>query len=213
MEGGSYLDTILVPLSLFLTVAYHVYLCHTIKNRPSRTTFGTNKVKRKAWCSSLNQGDDKKAMLVVQSVRNALMVAILVATITILVSLALAALSNNSYNSDHLFSSGFFGSKSDKIYVLKYGSASFFLLMSFLCSSMAVGFLIDANLLMNSYGELLTLEYMQTIIERGLTVALIGTRLLCVTFPLLMWMLGPVPVLFSSLALIWVLHGFDFVCK
>ncbi|KAK7251222.1 hypothetical protein RIF29_34229 [Crotalaria pallida] len=161
------------------------------------------------------QGDDKKAMLTVQSLRNTLMVTILTASITILVNMALAAVTNNTYNvSHHLFKSSFFGSKSDKIFILKYGSTSLCLVISFLCSSMAIGFLIDANFLMNSYGDfLISNGYTQIILERGFTLAFIGNRVLCVAIQFMLWMLGPVPVLLSSLETVFVLHEFDFVCK
>ncbi|KAK7340058.1 hypothetical protein VNO77_20750 [Canavalia gladiata] len=213
MEMAVYLDTILVPLSLFITVGYHGYLCYTIKNKPSRTSYGNNKLRRTTWGLNLNQGDNSKAMLTVQSMRNALMETILTASITILVNLGLAALSNNAYKASHLFSSGVFGSKSDKIFVLKYGLASICLVISFIFSSMAIGHLIDANFLMNSYGEFLSGGYTQTILERGFTLALVGNRVLCVALPLMLWMLGPVPVLLASLALVFVLHEFDFVTK
>ncbi|KAK7287079.1 hypothetical protein RIF29_00104 [Crotalaria pallida] len=210
-----YLDTILIPLSVFITLGYHAYLFHTIKNKPSSTTYGIDKQRRTAWCLNLIQGDDKKAMLTVQSLRNTLMAAILTASITILVNMALAAMTNNTYNvSHHLFKSSFFGSKSDKIFILKYGSASLCLVISFLCSSMAIGFLIDANFLMNSYGDfLISNGYTQIILERGFTLAFIGNRVLCVAIPFMLWMLGPVPVLLASLATVFVLHEFDFVCK
>ncbi|BAT83896.1 hypothetical protein VIGAN_04113600 [Vigna angularis var. angularis] len=207
------LDTIFIPLSLLITLSYHVYLCHTIKNNPSRTTYGIDKLKRTTWSLNLNQGDASKAMLTVQSLRNTLMSTILTATITILINLGLAALSNNGYNASHLFSSGFFGSKSDKTFVLKYGSTSICLVMSFMFSSMAIGFLIDANFLMNAYGEFLSGGYTHTILERGFTLALVGSRVLCVAVPLMLWMLGPVPVLMASLVLVFVLHELDFVCK
>ncbi|QCE12114.1 uncharacterized protein LOC114185689 [Vigna unguiculata] len=213
MRVALYLDTIFIPLSLFITVSYHVYLCHTIKNNPSRTTYGIDKLKRTTWSLNLNQGDASKAMLTVQSLRNTLMSTILTASITILINLGLAALSNNTYNASHLLSSGFFGSKSDKTFLLKYGSTSICLVMSFMFSSMAIGFLIDANFLMNAYGEFLSGGYTHTILERGFTLALVGSRVLCVAVPLMLWMLGPVAVLMASLVLVFVLHELDFVCK
>lgn len=152
-------------------------------------------------------------MLAIQSVRNTLMVTILTASIAILINIALAALTNNAYNADHLFSSAFFGSKSPKIFALKFGSASFFSSFSFLCSSMAVGYLIDANFLINaadSDGMFSTSTYTQAVFERGFLLAIFGNRLLCVTFPLLMWMFGPVPVALSSVALVWGLYELDF---
>lgn len=55
MGVAVYLDIILVPLSLFITIGYHVYLCHAIKNKPSRTTYGIDRLRRTAWGENLNQ--------------------------------------------------------------------------------------------------------------------------------------------------------------
>ncbi|KAF7825409.1 uncharacterized protein G2W53_016573 [Senna tora] len=217
-----YLDTILVPMSVFVIVGYHAYLSHSIKNNPSSTTFGTNKLKRSAWRLNLDQGDDKKGMLVIQSLRNTLMATIFTATITILMSLALAALNNNAYTASHhhhhMMSSKLFGSKSDILSVLKYASASLFLAISFMFSSMAIAFLIDANFWMNAHHhhhqQLILCEeegYTKTILERAFTLPLIANRLLCSSLPLFLWMLGPIPLFFSSLALVWWLHHLDFL--
>lgn len=55
MGEGVYLDTILVPLSLFITIVYHAFLFHTIKNKPSRTTYGIDRLRRNTWGLNLNQ--------------------------------------------------------------------------------------------------------------------------------------------------------------
>ncbi|KAF3447916.1 hypothetical protein FNV43_RR08623 [Rhamnella rubrinervis] len=154
-------------------------------------------------------------MLAVQSLRNTLMGTTLTATVSILVILSLAALVNNAFNATRLLSSNaFFGSQTSKIFAVKFGSAALVLSISFLCGSMAIGFLIDANFLINAIGEFSSSqEYIQTIFEKGFLLALISNRMLCITFPLLLWMLGPVPVWLSSLALVWGLYQLDFVGK
>ncbi|EEF33685.1 conserved hypothetical protein [Ricinus communis] len=193
-------------------VGYHVYLWQCFKNKPSQTTIGIDSLRRKSWFLEVKEGDDKKSMLAVQSLRNAQMTTIFTASIAILVNLSLAALTNNSYNAGHLLSSAVFGSQSGKLSVLKFGSASFFLLASFLCSSIGLGFMIDSNFLINiaSYEFSSWPAYTQTIFERGFFLALIGNRVLCITFPLLLWLLGPLPVGLSSVALVWGLYEFDF---
>ncbi|KAF3629451.1 putative transmembrane protein 87B-like [Capsicum annuum] len=157
------------------------------------------------------QGSEKKGTLAVQSLRNALMETMLTATVTILIILAMAALTNNTLKVSNLFTSAFFGTQTGKTIVLKYGSASIFLVASFLCSSMALGFLIDANFMVNALGEFsINPRHTETIFERGFTLAFVGDRVLCMTFPLLFWMLGPVPAVVSSLALVWGLRERDF---
>ncbi|KAL0310086.1 UNVERIFIED_CONTAM: hypothetical protein Scaly_1774000 [Sesamum calycinum] len=209
-----YLDSILVPLSLFFTIGYHAYLWHNFRHKPFLTSFGLNTFKRRAWLRQLLHGDDKKGMLAVQSLRNTLMYAILIASVTILITLALAALTNNAFNANRLLTTtAFFGSQSPRIMVLKYGSASIFLVTSFFCSSMAVGYLVDANFLINAIGEFSPAGggYTEAVVERGFALAVVGNRVLCVAFPLMLWMFGPMPVALSSLALVLGLYQLDFV--
>lgn len=219
MEGGDYLDVVLIPVSVFLVAAYHGYLCHYIKNKPSTTAYGIKRQRRSAWFLHLNQGGKEKAMLVVQSLRNTLMTTILTATITVLSNFAFAAVTSATYtashghNHHHLFTGTLLGSKSDKIYAFKYASASFCVLISFVCSSMAIGFLIDANFLMNASGNLLPENHAETVLERGFALGLIANRVLCFSVPLLLWMFGPIALALSSLALICVFHQQDFVPK
>ncbi|CAA2993476.1 uncharacterized protein LOC111403025 [Olea europaea subsp. europaea] len=209
-----YLDTILVPMSLFITIGYHAYLWHNLKHKPALTSIGMNSLKRRAWFKELNQGDDKKGMLAVQSLRNTLMATILTASITVIITISLAALTNNVLKANNLFSSNFFGSKSGRILVLKFGSSSIFLLASFLCSSIALGCLVDANYLINAIGEFSPAPgYTETILERGFALAVVGNRVLCISIPLLLWLFGPVPVALSSMGLVWGLYELDFVGK
>ncbi|KAJ9185498.1 hypothetical protein P3X46_005128 [Hevea brasiliensis] len=209
-----YLDTVLIPFSLFLMVGYHAYLWHSFKNKPSQTTIGINALRRKGWFLDIKEGDDKKGMLAVQSLRNAQMATIFTASVAILINLSVAALTNNTYISSHLLSNPFFGLQVGRISVLKFGSASLFLLVSFLCSSMALGFLVEANFLLNIFDDFSSSPtYVQTVFERGFLLSLIGNRVLCITFPLLIWLLGPVPVALSSVALVWGLYELDFYGK
>ncbi|KAL2899794.1 Acetylglutamate kinase chloroplastic [Bienertia sinuspersici] len=210
----NYLDIILVPLSLFLSVGYHACLWHNFKNNPSHIIIGINTMKRREWLQGIKKGDDKKAMLAVQSLRNALMESILTGTITMLITIALGALANSAYRATSLFeTTPFFGSQTFRIIVLKYGSAAVFLLASFLCSTIAVSFLVDANYLINASGEFLSFGHTKKVLERGFLMGVAGTRMLCISLPLLLWLIGPVIVLISSLAMLWVLYGLDYVTK
>ncbi|CAO2823928.1 unnamed protein product [Amaranthus hypochondriacus] len=211
---ANHLDIILVPLSLFLSVGYHAFLWHNFNNNPSIITLGIITLKRREWFHGIKQGDDKKEVLAVQSLRNSLMETILTATITMLINIGLAALANNAYKATNLLgSTPFFGSQSGRIIVLKFGSASVFLLTSFLCSSIAIGYLVDANYLINASGEMLSRGHTKRVLERGFIMGIVGSRMLCISLPLLMWLIGPVFVLISSLVMIWVLYGLDYSIK
>ncbi|PWA49613.1 hypothetical protein CTI12_AA480050 [Artemisia annua] len=169
------------------------------------------------------QGDDKYATLAVQSLRNTLMSSILVAMVSSIITVALTALVNNTYSVKDLFTSSFFGLHTTKILFLKYGSAFLFLLTSFLCSSMAVATLIDANYLVYALGAependgvtspspSSSRKYTRDILERGFVLAIFGNRMLCITFPVLFWLVSPMVFVFASVVLVWGLYVLDFV--
>nr|KAJ0188132.1 hypothetical protein LSAT_V11C900470410 [Lactuca sativa] len=50
-----YMDTILVPLSFFITFGYHTYLWYKFKTKPSCTTIGIESIKRKHWLKDMKQ--------------------------------------------------------------------------------------------------------------------------------------------------------------
>ncbi|CAI0423762.1 unnamed protein product [Linum tenue] len=218
------METLLVPLSVFVMVGYHAYLWHYVKTKPFLTTQGTHAIMRKQWLLAIKQGDEKKEMLAVQSLRNGQMATILCGTVAIMINVALPALTNNTYTTGRhlsLMRSPLFGShQSGGITVLKYGSASVCLLASFLCSSMGLGFLMDANfLLVNAAGNYRSgcggaeeeeEEHTERLVERGFKLGILGNRVLCISLPLLAWLLGPVAMAVSTLALVWILYCLDF---
>ncbi|XP_042515954.1 uncharacterized protein LOC122090173 [Macadamia integrifolia] len=211
MGDISYLDTILVPTSLFLLMGYHAYLWHIFKKNPSSTSSGADRRASSMWVLSIQQDYEKKGILAVQSLRNSQMSTILSATMGISVYIALAALANNTYNAAHILKNPFFGTQSALLIVLKFSLVSLILLLSFLCSTMALGFLIEANFILNLSTDDFLPGYPLAVFDRGFVLAFLGNRALCVSFPLLLWMLGPVPLVLSSVALVWVLYKFDFV--
>ena len=135
---------------------------------------------------------------------------ILISLTAITINIALAAFTNNAYSARHSLSGSVFGSQSGQMFGLKYLSASLFLLTSFLCSSMGVGCLIDANILINSSDEFSSPGYAEMIMERGFMLGVVGNRMLWTALPLLSWMLGPVSFMVSSVALVWGFYQLDF---
>ncbi|KAL5720824.1 hypothetical protein ACHQM5_013455 [Ranunculus cassubicifolius] len=204
-----YLDAILVPLSFFLTLGYHGFVWHTSNNKPQLTAIGINKIRRRAWVRNITENtDDKKMMFAIQSLRNTLMVTTLASTLMIILSISLAAYTNNAYKANNILKDSYFGLQSNKMLVLKYGAGSVFLFIGYLCSSMAMGYLSEANIL--AAVSSLPPGYVQAMMERGFLFSFLGQRMLYITVPLLLWLFGPIPMLLSSIAIVWVLHGMDF---
>ncbi|VAI33991.1 unnamed protein product [Triticum turgidum subsp. durum] len=69
----SYLDLILIPLGLLLPALYHAWLWRAVRRRPLSTAFGVYSAARRLWAAGMmRDNDDKKGVLVVQSLRNIL---------------------------------------------------------------------------------------------------------------------------------------------
>lgn len=157
------------------------------------------------------QGNDKRVILGVQSLRNYLMSAVLTASIAIMLNSGLAAMANNTYKFSQVVQNPSFGLQAGgQLVVLKYASASLLLLLSFLCSSIAVGCVIEASFLMGVSEEMLHVQA-ERMLTRGWMLALVGKRVLYIAVSLLMWLFGPVPFALSTVALVWMFYSLDFV--
>ncbi|XP_058073326.1 uncharacterized protein LOC131222318 [Magnolia sinica] len=211
MEGSKYSwDLILVSMSFCFTIAYHAFLWHSFKNKhPLTTSIGANTMMRRKWFQMVMKDNEKNTMLVLQSLRNSIMRAILISSLAILLNSSLAAQTNNAYKSRLLLRGPVYGSWSGPTLALKWAVASIFLLFSFLCNSMAVGYFSDAGFLVYVAGELPS-KCVQSVIERGSMLASVGARMLYVTVPLLLWMFGPMTMALASVAMVWVLYELDF---
>lgn len=149
-------------------------------------------------------------MLGVQSLRNSLMVAILSATVAIILSTSLAALCNNALKAAALMRRArAFGAQSETLLVHKYAAAALMLMLSFLCSSAAAGCMIEGGFQVNVSGVAFN-EHARLTLERALLLAAVGNRVLLVSAPMLTWLLGPVALLISSAALVLMLYQIDF---
>ncbi|XP_031498498.1 uncharacterized protein LOC116263057 [Nymphaea colorata] len=202
------LDIILVPPSVALIIGYHVVLWCILKTQPLRTRTGITAMRRRMWALTLME-NGSEGMLGVQSLRNSLMAAILASTIAIFTNSALAAMMNNIYNAHKLLHLSPFGSQGDSIILLKYSLSSIFLLASFFCSSLGIGFLTEANFLIN-VTEGATAKTAHTMLELGSELASVGNRVLFAAVPVLLWMFGPVSMAVSSVLLVCFFYDRDF---
>lgn len=221
--GEFYLDAVLMPVSLFLVVGYHVYLWRSLKNKPGATAMGVQWLERTLVAQG-GGGGVGKSMQLVQSLRNNLMIIVLRASISIIISSSVAALTNNAYKASISngisIGEGLMGKQSSGVFAAKYAAAFVVSVSSFVCSSFGAGFLVDACILVTTATATAqeipsdhrpTSSHIQRLVHTGFTLAFIGNRLMWLTFPLLLWSLTPVALALSSLALIWGFSAMDFV--
>ncbi|KAL6655312.1 hypothetical protein ACP70R_006138 [Stipagrostis hirtigluma subsp. patula] len=216
----SFLDLALIPLSLLLPMAYHVWLWRAVRLHPLRTAAGINSAVRRLWAIGMMKDNDKQAVTVVQSLRNVIMGSTLMATTAILFCTGIAAVLSSTYTIKKPLSDTVFGAHGEYMMALKYVALLLIFLFAFLCHSLAICFLNQASFLMNTSAALLsgghlglpdTRDYIAEILERGFTLNFVGNRLFYAGVPLLLWIFGPLLAFLSSMVMIPILYNLDIV--
>ncbi|XP_010263285.1 PREDICTED: uncharacterized protein LOC104601589 [Nelumbo nucifera] len=209
-----YLDLVLVPLGFLATFVYHIWLWHRVRTQPFTTTIGTNSAGRRLWVVTMMKDNDKKNILAVQTIRNAIMGLTLMATTSILLCSGLAAVISSTYSVKKPLNDTVYGAHGEFMVALKYVTLLFIFLFAFLCYSLSIRFVNQVNFLINSPQDplgIVTPEYISELLEKSFTLNTVGNRLFYSALPLLLWIFGPVPVFLSSIAMILILYNLDFV--
>uniref|UniRef100_A0ACD5Y7Z0 Uncharacterized protein n=1 Tax=Avena sativa TaxID=4498 RepID=A0ACD5Y7Z0_AVESA len=224
----SFLDLILIPLSLLLPMLYHAWLYRAVRRHPLSTAFGIYSASRRVWVSGMiKDNDDKKGVLVVQSLRNVIMGSTLMATTAVLFCTGIAAVLSSTYAIKKPLSDAVFGAHGEYMMALKYVALLMLFLFAFLCHSLTICFLNQASFLINTScleaaaaGEdhdlglglgLVRADFVGEILERGFTLNFVGNRLFYAGVPLLLWIFGPLLAFLSSLVMIPILYNLDVV--
>ncbi|KAF3774906.1 hypothetical protein EJ110_NYTH51946 [Nymphaea thermarum] len=211
----SYLDLVLVPLGLLFTLTYHIWLWHKVRTQPLQTILGINAAGRRLWVKAMMKNTDKTGVLAVQSLRNMIMGATVMATMTILLSSGLAAVISSTYSVKKPLYDSVFGAHGEFMVALKYVSLLLMFLLSFLCYSLSIRFINLVNFLINIPPEyetpIVSPEYVSELLHRGTVLNMMGNRLFYSALPLLLWIFGPVLVFLCSIAIIPVLYNLDIV--
>ncbi|KAF9617548.1 hypothetical protein IFM89_037360 [Coptis chinensis] len=210
----SYLDLILVPLGFMITIAYHVWLWHKVRTQPLTTIIGTNATGRRLWVSAMMKDNDKKNILAVQSLRNAIMGSTLMATTSILLCSGLAAVISSTYSVKKPLNDTIYGAHGEFMVALKYVTLLLIFLFAFLCYSLSIRFINQVNFLINTPQDcmsVVTPEYVSDLLEKGFTLNTIGNRLFYAALPLLLWIFGPVLVFLCSVTMVPILYNLDVI--
>ncbi|XP_058724760.1 uncharacterized protein LOC131596192 [Vicia villosa] len=209
-----YLDVILVPLGFLISIGYHLWLWHKVRTQPHTTIVGINASGRRNWVNAMLKDNEKKNILAVQSLRNTIMGATLMATTSILLCSGLAAVISSTYSVKKPLNDAIYGAHGEFMVALKYVTLLTIFLFSFFCHSLAIRFINQVNILINTPQDpmsLVTPEYIFEILEKGFILNAVGNRLFYAGLPMLLWIFGPVLVFLCSLTMAPVLYNLDFV--
>lgn len=204
--AGYVLDYTLVPIGALTFLIYHIFLVVRIRRTPLQTVIGYNHYTRAAWVSCVM--NEKRDILAVQTLRNSVMGATLLATAAVAISAGLGTIlaSSTIRGNNSVFSSLDFYTLS-KLFVL---TASF--LLAFLSCIQSIRYLNHAAYLINipsSYSPLVTHSHVCTVIEKGMNFYTVSIRFFYFSFTLVMWLFGAIPYCCATLILVAILFFLD----
>ncbi|XAR72573.1 hypothetical protein NMG60_11019260 [Bertholletia excelsa] len=224
------LDYILVPAGLSIMVAYHMWLIYQVMKHPSRTVIGVNAVNRRLWVSAMMEDMAKNGVLAVQTLRNNIMASTMMASTAIMLSSLIALLMTNGGSGNSSANEIVYGDRSRLGSSIKFFSILVCFLVSFLLNVQSIRYHSHAGVLINvpyhklilhdsddhcQNGRKLMAAFVARTMNKGSYFWSLGLRAFYFSFPLFMWIFGPIPMALSSLILVFLLYfldtSFDFV--
>ncbi|GLU12124.1 hypothetical protein SLE2022_288300 [Rubroshorea leprosula] len=226
-----YLDYVLVPLGIFIMVVYHVCLLYRIVNHPTSTVIGINAISRRIWVRSMMEDVTKNGVLAVQTLRNNIMASTVLASTAIMLSSLISVLmmssygnngnsnGNNNGNSNGNWLAWFdLGDRSEHAFSIKFFSILVCYLVAFLLNVQSIRYYGHASILINvpfnkmsphEHHHQLTANYVATTVNRGSYFWSLGLRVFYFSFPLVLWIFGPIPMFLCCLLLVFMLYFLD----
>ncbi|KAB2020418.1 hypothetical protein ERO13_D07G064500v2 [Gossypium hirsutum] len=206
------LDFILVPAGLLQLALYHVWLLFTILKHPTRTVIGLNAESRHQWVLSMMSDPLKNGVLAVQTIRNNIMASTLLATVAITLSSLISVFVTSSLDSSNTTSEIFYGNKSRILSSIKYFSILLCFLVAFICNVQSIRYYAHVSFLItlpSSVDNVESVEYAARNLNRGSYSWSLGLRAFYLSFPLLLWIFGPIPFFLCCCIMSCVLYFLD----
>ncbi|XVF12271.1 hypothetical protein REPUB_Repub08aG0101200 [Reevesia pubescens] len=206
------LDFLLVPLGLLLLALYHVWLLFTILKHPTITVIGLNAQSRHQWVFSMMSDPLKNGVLAVQTIRNNIMASTLLATIAITLSSLISVFVSSSSDSGNTTSEIVYGNKSPLLSSIKYFSILLCFLIAFLCNVQSIRYYAHVSFLVtlsSSIDNMESVEYVARNLNRGSYFWSLGLRAFYLSFPLLLWIFGPIPMFLCCCMMSFLLYFLD----
>ncbi|KAJ0046439.1 uncharacterized protein LOC116138730 isoform X1 [Pistacia vera] len=210
------LDFVLASSGLLMMLAYHFWLIHRIIKHPTRTVIGVNAINRRFWVQAMMEDASKNGVLAVQTLRNNIMASTLLASTAIMLSSLIAVLMTGGNGDRSMWI--VFGAKSELFFSIKFFLILVCFLVAFLLNVQSIRYYSHASILINVpfkkmyqnvHHHQLTSEYVARTVNKGSYFWSLGLRAFYFSFPLLLWIFGPIPMFLSCFFLVFMLYFLD----
>ncbi|KAF7834600.1 uncharacterized protein G2W53_009459 [Senna tora] len=210
------LDIVLVSLGLLLFGSYHVWLLCTILRNPFRTVIGLNAESRHQWVLSMMNDPLKNGVLAIQTIRNNIMASTLLATTALTLSSIIGIFASSTWNSDVSASMSVHDGNNTSTSSIKRLSISICFLVAFLCNVQSIRYYAHVSFLITSpaLGDKKDyMEYTAKILNRGSHSWSLGLRAFYLSFPLFLWIYGPIAMVACCFLTCSILYFLDTTTK
>ncbi|KAK6926115.1 Protein of unknown function DUF599 [Dillenia turbinata] len=206
------LDFTLVPTGILLMVSYHIWLLYRITNHPTKTVIGINAINRRFWVQAMMEDTSKNGVLAVQTLRNNIMASTLLASTAIMLSSLIAALMTSSHTGGTI--NLVYGDHSELGFSIKFFSISVCFLVAFLFNVQSIRYYSHASILINVPLKKIPMPdgipaYVARTMNRGSYFWSLGLRAFYFSFPIFLWIFGPIPMFLCCLVLVFLLYFLD----
>lgn len=160
------------------------------------------------------QDTSKTGVLAVQTLRNNIMASTLLASTAIMLSSLIAVMMTGGGGSNAHPSTLIYGDSSRLGFSLKFFSILVCFLLAFLLTVQSIRYYSHASMLINvpnysNYKDCGTVDYVGEIMNRGGYFWSLGLRAFYFSFPLFLWIFGPIPMFLSCIVLVGLLYFLD----
>ncbi|KAI3735810.1 hypothetical protein L6452_15327 [Arctium lappa] len=206
------IDYVLVPSGLGIMIVYHIWLVYTLLTNPRRTVMGLNAESRHQWVFSMMADPLKNGVLAVQTIRNNIMASTLLATTAITLSSIISVFVSSFSDSNHEASQLVYGNKTPLLSSVKYFAILLCFLVAFLCNVQSIRYYAHVSFLATVptfIDRREPINYVARNLNRGSMFWSIGLRAFYFSFPLFLWIFGPIPMFVCCCIMSFVLYFLD----
>ncbi|XP_073018144.1 uncharacterized protein [Primulina eburnea] len=208
------MEFVLVPLGMGVLLTYHFWLLYNIIRNPRRTVIGLNAESRHKWVFCLMADPLKNGVLAVQTLRNNIMASTLLATTAItlssLISVYVSNKSTSSLESIH-------GNSSSIMSSVKFSAILVCFLFAFFCNVQSIRYYAHVSFLVSvpsaSTDRKDSIEYVEMNLNKGSFFWSLGLRAFYLSFPLFLWVFGPIPMFVCCCVMSLLLYFLDTTTK
>ncbi|KAL6011541.1 hypothetical protein ACLOJK_001989 [Asimina triloba] len=206
------LDLVLVPMGLLVMGIYHGWLLFTILRYPKCTVIGLNAMARQRWVKSIMADPLKNGILAVQTLRNNIMASTLLASTAITLSSLIGVVVSGTSLATKSPSNIVYGNKSQLLFSIKYFTILICFLLAFLFNVQCIRYYAHVSFLLSVSPPRdagLSITYVGRCLNRGSVFWSLGLRAFYVSFPLFLWIFGPIPMFVCCCVMSCALYFLD----